>query len=63
MLLPRFFGQGLATEIASALTDYLFQEMGTGKVVAVTDPEHQDSQRVLEKCGFQQAGFIQVYWS
>ncbi len=61
VLMPRFFGQGLATEVASALTDYLFREMGTGKVVAVTDPANISSQRVLEKCGFQQAGYIQIY--
>lgn len=61
VLLPRFAGQGLATELASALTEYLFREMRAARVVAVTDPENMNSQRVLEKCGFQQAGTVQIY--
>lgn len=61
VLMPRFFGQGLATEVASALTHYLFQEMQAEKVVAVTDPDNLGSQRVLEKCGFQELGLIEIY--
>ncbi len=61
VLMPRFAGQGLATEAASALTDYLFQEMQANKVVAVTDPGNRASQRVLEKCGFQPVGIIKIY--
>ncbi len=61
VLLPRFFGQGLATEVASGLTDYLYREMQAEKVVAVTDVDNMASQRVLEKCGFQQTGMVEIY--
>lgn len=61
VLLPRFAGQGLATEVASSLTDYLFRELRAEKVVAVTDPENAASQRVLEKCGFQPKSRLEIY--
>lgn len=61
VLMPRFADQGLATEVASALTDYLFREMQAEKIVAVTDPNNTVSQRVLDRCGFQQAGIIGIY--
>ncbi len=61
VLMPRFAGQGLASEVASALTDYLFRDLRAEKVVAVTDPENAASQRVLEKCGFQPKHTLEIY--
>ena len=42
----------LATEAASALARYAFDQVGLPRLVAVTFPENVASQRVLEKVGF-----------
>ena len=46
------WGAGLATEAASALARYAFDQVGLPRLVAVTFPENVASQRVLEKVGF-----------
>jgi len=46
------WGAGIATEAASALARYAFEQVGLPRLVAVTFPENLASQRVLEKVGF-----------
>jgi RimJ/RimL family protein N-acetyltransferase len=46
------WGAGLATEAASALTRYAFDQVGLPRLVAVIFPENLASRRVLEKVGF-----------
>jgi RimJ/RimL family protein N-acetyltransferase len=46
------WGAGLATEAASALARYAFDQVGLPRLVAVTFPENIASQHVLEKVGF-----------
>jgi [ribosomal protein S5]-alanine N-acetyltransferase len=51
-LLPEFWGQGLATEIAQASVQTAFMGLGLRDVVAFTLPTNLASRRVMEKCGF-----------
>jgi len=50
--LPEFWGKGYATEVTKAWVDWGFDTLSLDKVVAVTQPDHVRSQRVLEKSGF-----------
>ncbi len=47
------WGLGLATESASALLGYAFDELGIRRVVAVVNPANHASVRVIEKLGMQ----------
>jgi ribosomal-protein-alanine N-acetyltransferase len=51
-LVPEFWGQGLATETASASVHVAFDHLGTIALVAFTLPTNLASRRVMEKCGF-----------
>lgn len=61
MVLRDFWGQGLATEIATGLSDYAFAQLDAPRVTAFVDPEHRASQRVLEKSGFRLARRLFIY--
>jgi RimJ/RimL family protein N-acetyltransferase len=50
-LLPAFWGRGLGTEIAGACLRHAFEGLGAPSVVALTNPDHVVSQRVLVKVG------------
>ena len=50
------WGRGIASEAGAALVDYAIRTVGLPRVVAVTYPENQASQRVLERIGFQRQG-------
>jgi [ribosomal protein S5]-alanine N-acetyltransferase len=45
-------GQGIATEIASALVDYAFETLNVRRILATIDPDNIASIRVAEKLGF-----------
>ena len=45
------WGRGFATEAASMMIDFAFDELGMNRVWAVCDPNNPGSTRVLEKCG------------
>lgn len=47
----RYWGQGLATEVAKALLAFGWAELGRDTLVAVTRPDNHGSQRVLAKTG------------
>ncbi|HYC32723.1 MAG TPA: GNAT family N-acetyltransferase [Gemmatimonadales bacterium] len=49
---PRWWGRGLATEIARACVRLGFDRLGRESLVAVTLPRHTDSRHVMEKVGF-----------
>lgn len=58
---PEWSGRGLATELARALLDIAFGELGLRRVVANAYTEHIASRRVLEKAGLRrEATFRQV---
>jgi RimJ/RimL family protein N-acetyltransferase len=58
------WGQGIATEAASALLEYAFDPSGLDlkRVVGVTHPENAASMRVLEKCGLVKLGLTTEYY-
>jgi [ribosomal protein S5]-alanine N-acetyltransferase len=51
-LLPKFWGQGLATEAARAVIPYAFATYAPKKLIAGHHPENVNSKRVLGKLGF-----------
>lgn len=52
-LMPRYWGEGRATEMSRAALDEDFERIGTPDVVAFTLPMNRASRRVMEKLGFQ----------
>lgn len=52
MLVKKFWGQGLATEIAAAIADYAFSLLGHNGLSARTNHENVASIAVLKKLGF-----------
>lgn len=54
------WGRGIATEAAGALVAHALGPLALPRVVAVTYPENQASQRVLDKLGFERRG-LQEY--
>ena len=50
------WGQGIATEAAGALVAHALGPLALPRVVAVTYPANQASQRVLDKLGFEPRG-------
>jgi ribosomal-protein-alanine N-acetyltransferase len=60
-LLPEAWGQGFATEGATAMYRYGFDDLGLHRIIGVTDPRHKVSQRVLMKAGLADAGFGWYY--
>jgi RimJ/RimL family protein N-acetyltransferase len=50
------WGRGIATEAAGALVAHALGPLGLPRVVAVTYPANQASQRVLDKLGFERHG-------
>ncbi|SCW41159.1 ribosomal-protein-alanine N-acetyltransferase [Ruminococcaceae bacterium YRB3002] len=51
-LLPRFWGQGIATRTVAAMVEYLYGETDIEIITASTMVENKASARVLEKNGF-----------
>jgi [ribosomal protein S5]-alanine N-acetyltransferase len=51
-LLPEFWNQGLATEIARTSVNAAFNDLGLSELVCFTLPTNVASRRVMEKAGF-----------
>jgi ribosomal-protein-alanine N-acetyltransferase len=58
--LERFWGQGLASEAASACLTYGREVVGLATIVAITTPANQSSIAVLKKIGLKDAGLIRL---
>ena len=56
LLARKVWGEGLATEAATACLKYGFEELKFKEVIAMTDLENVASQKVLEKIGFVKRG-------
>ncbi|MGV3630764.1 MAG: GNAT family N-acetyltransferase [Bacteroidota bacterium] len=52
----KHWGKGYATEASRAILAYGFQKLGVEKIYAITEVDHLDSQHVLLKLGFRNAG-------
>lgn len=48
---PCYWGQGFASEIASAMLNYGLEQCGLQRILATIAPENLASQRVVEKAG------------
>jgi [ribosomal protein S5]-alanine N-acetyltransferase len=57
-LMPKFWGQGLATEIGKEILEKGFEILNLREIVCFTLTTNQASQRVMEKLGFQYEGEI-----
>ena len=53
---PDHWGQGYTTEATGLICEYLFQRYPIEKISAYANLDNIGSQRVLEKCGFQNVG-------
>lgn len=61
-LLRDAWGLGFATEGATELVRYGFEDLGLDKIIGVTHPGNRVSQRVLMKAGLKDAGFVRRYY-
>ena len=61
MLLPDAWGQGFATEGATAMVDYGFDDLGLDRIIGVTHPDNVASQNVLQKAGLVRRGWGRYY--
>lgn len=50
--LPKYWGQGFATEVAKASINYGFEKLNLKAIYAITDVENLASRHVLLKAGF-----------
>jgi len=57
-----FWGQGIMTAVVRRLCRHAFEEFGLVKITAHVFPNNPASARVLEKCGFQQEGFLRKHF-
>ena len=60
VLAKKYWGKGLATELAKALLEYGFNQIGLKEICACVDFENIASQNVLLKAGFAHAG--NIFW-
>lgn len=59
--IQKAWGQGVGTETAAAALHHGFTVLDFDPIVAVTHPENQGSQRVLEKIGLKPEGLARHY--
>jgi [ribosomal protein S5]-alanine N-acetyltransferase len=55
------WGQGLATELATALAQAGFEHLGLERIFAICEVSHTASARVLMKAGLRRAGTLERY--
>jgi [ribosomal protein S5]-alanine N-acetyltransferase len=60
-LVPDAWGQGFATEGATELVRYGFDELGLERIIGITHPDNTASQRVLLKAGLKDVGWGHYY--
>lgn len=60
-LVPQAWGRGFATEGATALLNFGFDELGLHRIIGVTDRGNRASQRVLLKAGLEDRGWGHYY--
>lgn len=59
-LLPKYWGQGLATEAGRASLRYGFETIGIEHIAGFVLPENTGSIRVLEKVGMERNGTVMI---
>jgi [ribosomal protein S5]-alanine N-acetyltransferase len=61
MLLPEAWGLGFATEGATAMVQYGFDDLQINRIIGVTHPRNVASQNVLQKAGLVDRGWGHYY--
>ncbi len=61
VLNPDFWGQGIATEAVSALTEFAFKELNANRVEIHFIEGNNASLKVAEKCGMTLEGYLKQY--
>jgi ribosomal-protein-alanine N-acetyltransferase len=56
-----FWGRGIMTAVVQKACQYGFEEFGLVKIIAHVNATNPASARVLEKCGFEQEGFLKKH--
>jgi len=56
------WGRGIMTAVVQRICRYAFEEFGLLKITAHLFPQNAASARVLEKCGFEQEGFLRKHF-
>lgn len=57
-----FWGRGIMTAVVQRVCLNAFKELGLAKITAHVFPHNPASARVLEKCGFQEEGFLRKHF-
>ena len=57
-----FWGRGIMTAVVQRVCQHAFEEFGLVKITAHVFTHNPASARVLEKCGFQQEGFLRKHF-
>jgi RimJ/RimL family protein N-acetyltransferase len=57
-----FWGRGIMTAVVQQACQHAFEEFGLVKITAHVFAHNPASARVLEKCGFQQEGFLRRHF-
>jgi RimJ/RimL family protein N-acetyltransferase len=56
-----YWGQGIMTAVVRTLSEFAFVELGLVKIEAQVFAGNPASAKVLEKCGFQQEGYLRKH--
>ena len=51
-VIPRYRGKGIATDVARRLINYSYKKLKMKKIMATTDEDKKDSQKILKNLGF-----------
>jgi [ribosomal protein S5]-alanine N-acetyltransferase len=58
-----YWGRGIMTEVVRRLCQHGFEEFGLGKIIAHVFVLNHASARVLQKCGFQEEGYLRKHFA
>lgn len=58
LLAPRHWGYGYGTEVARALVEFGFEQLGARRLTAIVAVDNERSRRVLANAGFQWEGLM-----
>jgi RimJ/RimL family protein N-acetyltransferase len=57
-----FWGRGIMTAVVQRVCQHAFEDFGLGKITAHVFSHNPASARVLEKCGFQEEGYLRKHY-
>jgi [ribosomal protein S5]-alanine N-acetyltransferase len=61
-LAKAYWNQGMMTAVVRRVCQYAFEEFGLMKIIAHVFATNPASARVLEKCGFEQEGYLKKHY-